>query len=49
MWTIKKNQVSATCAFDELDGGGVFSPKKKVLQGCKTENFTGAKTGNNLY
>jgi len=24
------------CAFGELDGGGVFFGKKKVLQGCKS-------------
>ena len=36
--------------FAELDGGGVFSGKKKFYKDAnQTENFTGAKTENGLY
>jgi len=34
----------------EFDGGGVFSGKKKFYKDAnQTENFTGAKTENDLY
>jgi len=48
-WKKKPNQRHVS-KFAELDGGGVFSRKKKFYKDAnQTENFTGAKIGNDLY